>query len=185
MVDDSYPKHIWSQPDLTLVIAWDFAYFVWVVLILVAIVTGVIIDTFGELRDQDNEEKDMLQNNCFVCGLSKDELRDKDCPGGSQDFFEHVKQEHNVYAYVGYFMYLNEKHRSRNTKQPIPMSSLENYVHRCVFNENPSVSFLPIGVAKRTIEPEDESKEAQLREDIVNLNKVLDKIQLLGLHPYE
>jgi hypothetical protein len=176
MVDDAYPKHLWSDPHLTFVIACDLCYFVWVVLILVAIVTGVIIDTFGELRDRDNEEKEKLQNNCFMCTLSKDQLRDKDRPGGSQDFFEHVKEEHNVYAYVGYFIYLNEEH-----KQRIDMSSLENYVHSCVFNQNPSVGFLPIGVAKRLIEPADDDKEAHLREDIENLNKVLEKMQHLGL----
>ena len=40
----------------SLFILWDFSYFVLVVMILLAIVTGVIIDTFGELRDQASQK---------------------------------------------------------------------------------------------------------------------------------
>jgi len=175
MSDDMYPRHIWDQPALMGVILWDFAYFVWVVLILVAIVTGVIIDTFGELRDADNENRERLHNECFVCGLEKDDLKSKDTAGGSKGFFDHVEEEHNIYAYMGYFMHLNEKYKLGKE-----MSSLQQYVHKCVFSGNRCVDFFPIGVAKRVMDDGDD-EESSLKEDVLDLKEVLETMKQLGM----
>merc|ERR1711871_564143 len=40
-----YPIELWDDPWESLFILWDFVYFIMVVMILLAIVTGVIIDT--------------------------------------------------------------------------------------------------------------------------------------------
>jgi hypothetical protein len=177
MADDAYPVHAWSNPALTGVIIWDFLYFIWVVLILVAIVTGVIIDTFGELRDEDNSKQEQLQSNCFVCGLSKDDLKTDGMPGGSKGFCDHVDEEHNVASYVGYFMHLNEKF-----KHGQEMSSLQKYVHSSVFCENPTVDFLPIGVAKRLLDNEGAADaDSTLREEIDHLKNVMATMRDLDL----
>jgi hypothetical protein len=40
-------------------------------MILLNIFSGIIIDTFGELRDEMNERMADKMNNCHICGLNK------------------------------------------------------------------------------------------------------------------
>jgi hypothetical protein len=57
--------------------------------------TGLIIDAFGELRDQLESVKEDMESNCFICGIGKDYF-DK-VPHG---FDTHVAQEHNLANYM-------------------------------------------------------------------------------------
>lgn len=34
--------------------------------------SGLIIDAFGELRDQLESVKEDMESNCFICGINKD-----------------------------------------------------------------------------------------------------------------
>merc|ERR1712038_1219513 len=54
-------------------ILFDISFFFFIVVILLAIIQGFIIDAFGALRDQLDGVQDELENNCFICGISKDE----------------------------------------------------------------------------------------------------------------
>ena len=84
-----------------------------VVLILLAIVTGVIIDTFGELRDQASQKAERLKTQCFMCGLSE---------GVLPSFDHHVEEEHNLWSYAAYIVYLQEM-------PVVKLTRLEQYVH--------------------------------------------------------
>jgi len=97
----------------TVFILFDFSYFTLVVLILLAIVTGVIIDTFGELRDQASQKAERLKSQCFMCGLGE---------GVFSNFDLHVDEEHNLWSYAAYIVYLQELPVVRQTR-------LEQYVH--------------------------------------------------------
>jgi hypothetical protein len=55
----------------------------------------LIIDAFGELRDQLESVKEDMESNCFICGIGKDYF-DK-VPHG---FDTHVQQEHNLANYM-------------------------------------------------------------------------------------
>jgi hypothetical protein len=57
--------------------------------------SGLIIDAFGELRDQLESVKEDMESNCFICGIGKDYF-DK-VPHG---FDTHVAQEHNLANYM-------------------------------------------------------------------------------------
>jgi inositol 1,4,5-triphosphate receptor type 1 len=34
--------------------------------------SGIIIDTFAVLREEDAKKKDDMENFCFICGIEKD-----------------------------------------------------------------------------------------------------------------
>ena len=55
-------------------ILFDFSFFLFITLILLAIIQGFIIDAFGALRDQLQGVEDELAGNCFICSISKDYL---------------------------------------------------------------------------------------------------------------
>ena len=38
---------------------------------MVNIVAGIIIDTFGDLRDKEQEKKKDIEEKCFICGIEK------------------------------------------------------------------------------------------------------------------
>lgn len=58
-------------------------------------VLGLIIDAFGELRDQLENVKTNMESNCFICGLGKEYF--DTVPHG---FDTHVQQEHNLANYM-------------------------------------------------------------------------------------
>ena len=55
----------------------------------------MIIDAFGELRDQLEQVKEDMESKCFICGIGK-EYFDK-VPHG---FDKHVMDEHNFANYM-------------------------------------------------------------------------------------
>ena len=52
-------------------ISYDGLYNLIQVIIMTSIVAGIIIDTFGALRAEENEKMWDIQNKCFICGIPK------------------------------------------------------------------------------------------------------------------
>jgi hypothetical protein len=78
---------------------FDFLFFIMVVVILLNVVFGIIIDTFRELRlEQQKNDNDRLTV-CFICGMNKDELERKNIK-----FEQHTGEEHNVWNYMYYMI---------------------------------------------------------------------------------
>ena len=73
-------------------------FFFIVIIILLAIIQGLIIDAFGELRDQLEQVREDLESKCFICGIGKEYF--DATPHG---FDRHVQREHNFanYMWVG------------------------------------------------------------------------------------
>ena len=58
-------------------------------------VSGLIIDSFGELRDKEETLTNEMATKCFVCGLPKSKF-DR-IPHG---FDNHINKEHNMSHYM-------------------------------------------------------------------------------------
>lgn len=94
---------------------YDILFHILLVWILGNVFVGLIVDTFGELRDINWSRENDLNNICFICQISRDECLKKNI-----DFDEHVKKEHNVWNYVYFLTYLhlsnaNDFNRVENT----------------------------------------------------------------------
>uniref|UniRef100_A0A452GAX0 Ryanodine receptor 2 n=1 Tax=Capra hircus TaxID=9925 RepID=A0A452GAX0_CAPHI len=72
-------------------IIFDITFFFFVIVILLAIIQGLIIDAFGELRDQQEQVKEDMETKCFICGIGNDYF--DTVPHG---FETHTLQEHNL-----------------------------------------------------------------------------------------
>ncbi|KAG8232312.1 hypothetical protein J437_LFUL009411 [Ladona fulva] len=112
-------------------IMFDITFFFFVIVILLAIIQGLIIDAFGELRDQLESVKEDMESNCFICGIGKDYL-DK-VPHG---FDTHVQQEHNLANYMFFLMHLINKPDTEYTGQETYVWNM--YQQRCW-------DFFPVG----------------------------------------
>merc|ERR1711962_1143118 len=105
-------------------IIFDFSFFLFITLILLAIIQGFIIDAFGALRDQLQGVEDELAGNCFICSISKDYL-----DGVPHGFDTHVQKEHNLANYLFFLMYLINKDESDYTGQETFVWNM--YQERC------------------------------------------------------
>uniref|UniRef100_A0AAN0LPN8 Ryanodine receptor n=1 Tax=Polyphagotarsonemus latus TaxID=1204166 RepID=A0AAN0LPN8_9ACAR len=112
-------------------IVFDITFFFFVIVILLAILQGLIIDAFGELRDQLQSVSDDMESNCFICGIGKDYF-DK-IPHG---FETHVKKEHDFANYLFFLMHLINKPDTDYTGQETYVFEL--YQKRCW-------DFFPVG----------------------------------------
>lgn len=112
-------------------IIFDITFFFFVIVILLAIIQGLIIDAFGELRDQLESVKEDMESNCFICGIGKDYF-DK-VPHG---FDVHVQQEHNLANYMFFLMHLINKPDTEYTGQETYVWNM--YQQRCW-------DFFPVG----------------------------------------
>ncbi|KAK2706501.1 hypothetical protein QYM36_016513 [Artemia franciscana] len=112
-------------------IMFDITFFFFIIVILLAIIQGLIIDAFGELRDQLESVKEDMESNCFICGIGKDYF-DK-VPHG---FDVHVQKEHNLANYLFFLMHLINKPDTEYTGQ-------ETYVWNMY--QQRSWDFFPVG----------------------------------------
>ena len=129
-------------------IVFDITFFFSVIVILLAIIQGLIIDAFGELRDQLLTVASDMESNCFICSIGKDVL-DK-VPRG---FDTHVQKEHNLANYMFFLMHLINKPDTDYTGQETYVWEL--YQRRCW-------DFFPVGECFRTqSEEEADTKPAK------------------------
>eukprot|EP00445_Apocalathium_hangoei_P042780 CAMPEP_0203977310 /NCGR_PEP_ID=MMETSP0359-20131031/101550_1 /ASSEMBLY_ACC=CAM_ASM_000338 /TAXON_ID=268821 /ORGANISM="Scrippsiella Hangoei, Strain SHTV-5" /LENGTH=422 /DNA_ID=CAMNT_0050915519 /DNA_START=107 /DNA_END=1375 /DNA_ORIENTATION=+ len=102
---------VWHEPSLSsLRFTFDYMYNLSIILIMAAIISGIIIDTFADLKDEQNSIEEAQQNNCFICSLSRSELERKKVP-----FQAHIIQDHYMWAYARFLLYLDQEDPSNLT----------------------------------------------------------------------
>ena len=95
---------------------YDMFFFILIVLVLGNIFLGIIVDSFGELRNVNIETENDIKNICFICQLSRDA-----CLTRNIDFEKHVSTDHNKWNYVYFLTYLQ-------INNPNDFSGIENSV---------------------------------------------------------
>ena len=83
---------------------FDLTFYVVILIILLNILFGIIIDTFGELRTKKNELDYLIQNNCIICELSKFNIDSK-----GEGWQTHIKQNHFILNYFFFFVYIRRR----------------------------------------------------------------------------
>jgi inositol 1,4,5-triphosphate receptor type 1 len=142
----------WAGPLL-----FDIIYNMIVVLILVAIISGVIIDKFSELREKKAKTDTDIRNVCFVCSINRDEFEK-----AAIKFDEHVHQDHSIESYSFFVMYLRGK-------DPTDFTMQEAYVASCLRRED--TSFFPVLRTRKL--------EAFLKQD-VHLGDIQAAVEKIG-----
>ncbi|CAD8193240.1 unnamed protein product [Paramecium pentaurelia] len=140
---------------------YDTVYFVFFALLFTNIISGIMTDTFAQLRDQRNQIEDDKKNKCFICGIDRQTLEKQ-----QEDFEEHIKSKHFLWNYVFYIYCLQNKDSTEYT-------GLEYWIMDKVQSE--SVSWFPI----RSEDEDDRTKQIELlQQKIEDLAQQL-KTQLL------
>lgn len=66
-------------------IIYDLSFFIIMIILLLNLIFGMIIDAFGELRDQKRFNEEDRKNVCFVCGIERSEYE------RHANFEQHIK----------------------------------------------------------------------------------------------
>ncbi|CAI8034630.1 Ryanodine receptor 2 [Geodia barretti] len=120
-----------GEPDEILRLLFDVTFFFFVIVILLAIIQGLIIDAFGELRDKEDSITSDMKNKCFVCGLPKTEFDHV-----AHGFDNHITRDHNAANYMFFLQYLIRKQESE-------FSGQESYVWEMYLKRR--WDFFPVG----------------------------------------
>jgi hypothetical protein len=99
-----------------------FLYDLAIRFVLLNVVRGITVDTFSELRELKIERLRDTKETCFICGIDK-QVFDRDKL--SRGFNVHIKEEHNLWNYIYFIIYLWEQDKDDD-------DGLEHYVRRCV-----------------------------------------------------
>ena len=80
---------------------FNFVYVLFINLIITAIISGIIIDTFADMRGQQEEISQDDMNNCFICNIEREKFERVGI-----DFNKHRNQDHpmNQYIWLKYYL---------------------------------------------------------------------------------
>ncbi|CAK9028783.1 4 [Durusdinium trenchii] len=141
---------VWATAELSWwKFAFDYLYNLVVILILAAIISGIIIDTFANMRADLQEKNDDQQNNCFICGINRSTMERQ-----MVKFEHHVFQEHYMWSYARFLMYLKQAKDS-------DLNGPESYVKDRISRQD--YSFFPINRALSLDSDDEDYSERQVR----------------------
>mmetsp|Transcript_104171 Transcript_104171/g.164527 ORF Transcript_104171/g.164527 Transcript_104171/m.164527 type:complete len:370 (+) Transcript_104171:1-1110(+) len=142
---------VWASPELSwLMLGFDYLYNLFVILILAAIISGIIIDTFSSMRADLNSRTADQENFCFICYINRSKMERQ-----MVKFETHVFQEHYMWSYCRFLMYLMEA-------EDAYLNGPESFVKALMKAKD--YTFYPIGQAlSLTSEDSEDYSEKQLR----------------------
>jgi inositol 1,4,5-triphosphate receptor type 3 len=159
-------------------VIFDLSFFIWVGILLFNIITGLMVDGFGALREEDNERQDTLENTCFVCGFTRSQYDDvPNFRGPSFDYHKDV--DHEFWIYVYFYVYLKRKDKTT-------FSGVESYVWKQIMDTNlgwiPSRGSAAIQNSNAVAEFESEKEVdpvmiEQMAEDMITIKHALVKVE--------
>jgi hypothetical protein len=116
----------------------DTSYYIIITIGMLNLIAGVIITTFGQLRENKIRRMDDTVGVCFICGIDKQTFdRASDEPDG---FKTHIKVDHNIWNYLYFIFMLWEQDKDDD-------DGLEQYVRRAI-NAN-EITWFPLNKAIR------------------------------------
>jgi len=143
---------VWGDADLDLSrFLFDYLYNLLVILIMAAIISGIIIDTFSELKEKQQEINEAMQSSCFICSLTRSELERQ-----RVKYEKHILQDHYMWSYARFLLYLSDT-------SPSNLSGPESYVKQKIKENN--MGFFPIQrcIAFESSEMGEEHLEREVR----------------------
>lgn len=115
-----------------------------ITVVLLNIFFGIIIDTFGKLRNLKVERELDQANKCFICGVDVHDFVKKGISSSIDvSFKQHRRERHNLWNYLYFAMHIWEQHRDQD-------SSVEYHVRQCM--EAGDISWFPIGIMDSNID---------------------------------
>ena len=78
---------------------FQFIFYLLVIVIMLQVIGGSVIDTFAELREKSQEDAYDMNNVCFICNGTRNEIEKQ-----GEVFEDHISKVHNIWTYVDYMI---------------------------------------------------------------------------------
>ena len=140
------------------------SYIILINLVLQSVISGVIIDTFGSMREEAEAIEADIKGGCFICSISRDEFE-----SNGIDYNSHIKDEHNMWKYVWLKYYLLEK-------DPLLFTGPEHFAFEQMKEK---ATFLKLFPVKRSLSLDRQKARAKAAEKAIELSMVYDAIKSL------
>jgi hypothetical protein len=85
-------------------VLFDLSFFIIVNVILLNIIFGVIIDTFGELRELKNSVIEDVNDRCFICGEERGQIELR-----GFGWSRHFMTQHSPFSYLGFIVHIQDQ----------------------------------------------------------------------------
>lgn len=125
--------------------AFDLSFFLLIITILLNIIFGIIIDTFGQLREEETARLDDQKFTCFMCDLDAAPFDREEEDG----FNIHKRDDHHVWYYLFFLTHLRQL-------EPSELDGNQSYVLHA-FAEG-DIQWFPAGRSLRLERAADKAK---------------------------
>ena len=129
-IGDVINQREWEDATYTGRWIFDFLFFMLLNIILMNIFFGIIIDSFAEKRAAEGEIQTEVEDQCFICGISRSKFEIENVP-----WLQHIYCDHNLHTYLAFLIYVKQKNMSECT-------GVEKRVKLCL--DQGIIEFFPI-----------------------------------------
>ena len=141
---------------------YNLSYVIIINLILQAVYSSLIMDTFGAMRDEADKLLDDTTSKCFICSIDRDEFEQV-----GLSFNDHIINEHNVWKYLFFKIYLD-------LKDPLSFSGPEHFAFAQMKDKQTFIKLLPI---KRSLSLERKSTQEGEGVSLESLNEAIHALE--------
>lgn len=149
VADSMKPYKYGEESKFGLKVVFDLTFFIFINIIVLNIVFGIIIDTFGEMRDASYEQEDKFKNLCIICQNQRTDIEEM-----GLSFKEHTTDHHDFWLYPQFIKYIEEKDK-------LELSADEVYVYADISAKK--VDWIPHKKSLFLEEGENEGEDEQQR----------------------
>lgn len=168
-------------------VLFTLSYFFAVGVILLNIIFAIIVDTFGQLRDRQQDIQMEQYIRCFICSIESDTFQKQNSKKaskalsrqyGANRFQRHIEEDHNPWHYLWFFWHLKIKTWDLTTPQQVArtLTPKEYYVYKQI-TRGDFLSFIPID---RAIVLEKTKGKGGLPAINSNIATILQKVNRVG-----
>ena len=145
-------------------VIFDMSFFIIMIILLLNLIFGMIIDAFGDLRDQKTSNEEDHKNVCFICGIDRSDFE------RHTSFENHIANDHNIWAYVYYIVYLLDRQKTAK----VEMTDIENFVLEKYLTKD--IDWIPVGKSL-TLEAVYAQERRNKEDEMDKLNKKVEAVQ--------
>ena len=91
---------------------------------IINIIQGLMLDAFAKMRQTSEQRSNILENECFVCGISRKEYQNLNLGTEYMNFDQHRDKGHDRWSYVYFINYVSNKVRNFMMKGSIEGSEI-------------------------------------------------------------
>merc|ERR1711871_478095 len=147
---------------------YNLSYVVIINLILQAIYSTLIMDTFGEMREAADDLEDDCVSRCFICHIDRDEFEQAEV-----NYDKHIHEEHHMWNYLFFQIFLDEK-------DPLSFSGPEHYAFTQMQDKQKFIRLMPIkkslSLERKNALDGDDDDLAQIQKSIESIERTQRKI---------